>query len=267
MPHTSHKRIGIIAIPLLFLSISSQEVFGQLKINGTLRVERDRMVRLKAEGAPEGAALFWDISPEETTDIEEINGRVLFTGPPGKYKVKLRYVKLDKEGKTVGETARCVVEIGGIPDPLPPDPGPGPTPTPTPTPTPPAPIPLIGLRVLMVYETSELPKYTKEQSTVFFSKSVRDYLNSNCPIGPDGKTREWRIYDKDVDVSGESKTWQDAMKRDRKSTPWVIISNGKTGYEGPLPENVDKTLELLKKYQSVTHSSAGSTKRIQKKGR
>jgi hypothetical protein len=81
-----------------------------------------------------------------------------------------------------------------------------------------------------------------------FDKRVRDYLNSKCVVGPDNKTREWRIYDKDVDTSGEAKLWRDAMKRERKTIPWLVISTGKGGVERELPANVEDTLALLKQY-------------------
>ncbi len=83
---------------------------------------------------------------------------------------------------------------------------------------------------------------------MIYAKSVRDYLNAKCVLGADNKTREWRMWDKDVDATAESQLWQDALKRPRKSTPWIIVSNGKTGYEGPLPEGWVDTLALLKKY-------------------
>jgi hypothetical protein len=77
---------------------------------------------------------------------------------------------------------------------------------------------------------------------------VRDYLRGKCVVGADGKTSEFRIWDKDVDAAADAKHWQDALKRPRASTPWLIVSDGKSGYEGPLPANVDETLALLKKF-------------------
>ena len=125
-----------------------------------------------------------------------------------------------------------------------------PTPKPPePKPVDPAPIPVAGLRVLIVYESADLPKYTPQQNGILFGAKVREWLNANCVVGPDGKTREWRMWDKDVDTSGESKLWQEAMKRPRTSTPWVIISDGTKGFEGPLPANVDDFLALVGKYK------------------
>jgi hypothetical protein len=112
----------------------------------------------------------------------------------------------------------------------------------------PAPIAQPGLRVLVVYETAELSKMPAGQRAVIYDRRVREYLNAKCPVGPDGKTREWRIWDKDVDTAGKSKLWQNAMRRPRKSTPWILISTKIEGYEGPLPATVDETLALIKRY-------------------
>lgn len=133
----------------------------------------------------------------------------------------------------------------GTPTPPPPDPGPGPGPGPPPSP---APIPVAGFRVLMVYESADLSKMPAAQQVILYSKPVRDYLNAKCIMGPDNKTHDWRIWDRDSDTSNESALWQAAMKRPRASVPWIIISDGKKGYEGPLPATVDETLALLKKY-------------------
>lgn len=145
---------------------------------------------------------------------------------------------------TCDSPAAVLVVTVGPPIPVPPGPGPVP-PGPTPGPTP---IPGDGFRALIVYETADLGKMPKDQELILYSQTVRDYLNSKAAPGPDGKTKEWRIFDKDVSTAGESKTWQDAMKRDRKGLPWIILSGPKGGFEGPLPANVADAMALIKKY-------------------
>lgn len=122
-----------------------------------------------------------------------------------------------------------------------PDPNPDPTPVPPPPPPPdPPPIPVAGLRVLIVYESAE-------KKTWSLPKSVADYLNAKCVKA--GNQPEWRLLDKDTPMGGESKIWQDAMARKRDTIPWVVISDGKTGYEGPWPvDHVEDQLALLRKY-------------------
>jgi hypothetical protein len=221
------------------------------------------MVRLAAEGAdPKAAAYIWDVADEDRADVEEVvGGKLYFTGPAGTYKVKLRLITITNGAPKV-DTARATVVIGDPPPPVPPGPTPpgptppGPTPPgPTPPgpnpPTPPAPIPEAGLRVLIVYESAELSKLPPAQTNCLYAKNVRDFLNANCATGADGKTREWRIWDKDVDAAQESAVWQSAMKRPRASVPWVLVSNGKTGYEGPLPADPEALLTLLKKYTTA----------------
>jgi hypothetical protein len=240
-------RRPILTAGALLLLASS--VLADLKIVGEMKLPANRLVRLEAEGAAEGAALIWDVSNEESVDAEEVGQRFLFAAPPGSYKIKLRSIRL-KDGKTTVETARAVVVIGDTPPapPVPPGPGPGPAPVPPPDPPSPAPIPAAGLRVLIVEESAERTKLPASQQMVILGKQVRDYLNAKCVVGPDGKTREWRIWDKDTDTSGVEKLWQDVMKRPRAQVPWIVISTGTTGYEGPLPATPEEALKLLRKY-------------------
>lgn len=122
-----------------------------------------------------------------------------------------------------------------------PTPGPVPTPLPVPpSPNPsPAPIAGDGVRVLIVYDSSDPTKLTKDAQAVIFGKSFRDFLNATCVVGADGKTKEYRIFDKDV--TGESKTWADAMSRPHPTLPWLLVSNGKAGFEGPVTNEADAT--------------------------
>lgn len=138
-----------------------------------------------------------------------------------------------------GETDSSVVEVvvgDGKPDILPP----GPTPTPPP-------IPEKGFRVLVVFESEELQKYPASQVAAMMSGEVRGYLNDKCATSNDGKGKEWAVMDKDT--TGLPKLWQDAVgKAKGKTLPYIIISDGTTGFEGPLPPTTSEVLTLLKKY-------------------
>lgn len=113
----------------------------------------------------------------------------------------------------------------------------------------PAPIPHQGLRVLVVFESADLMKMPPKQQLIMYSRRVWDHLDSVCVAGADGK-KEWRIWEQNVPgLENETKLWQEAMKRDRKSTPWVIISNGKTGTEEALPATIEEFLALVNKYK------------------
>jgi hypothetical protein len=136
---------------------------------------------------------------------------------------------------------------GPRPPPVPPVP-PGPTPPVPPVPPNPAPIPVAGFRVLMIEESADRAKIPPAQLAAMFDARTRTYLNSKCVTGPDGRTREWRLWDQNSDASNESKLWRDAFARPRQSLPWIIISDGMRGFEGPLPVNTDELLKLLKQY-------------------
>ena len=87
-----------------------------------------------------------------------------------------------------------------------------------------------------------------------YAKGVADYLAAKCVKGADGKTPETRAYDQHTPMDAAPKLWRDAMARPRSSLPWLVVSNGKTGFEGPVPYNpadpadLNPILTLLKKY-------------------
>lgn len=135
----------------------------------------------------------------------------------------------------------------GSPTPIPPGPTPVPPDPPTPVPPNPAPIPVAGFRVLIFYESAELAKMPPKQALILTGKETRDYLNAKCV--QEGNMRGYWIIDKDADLSGLAKHWQEAGKRKRDAVPWMILSNGKTGWEGPLPTTVEEFLTLCKKYE------------------
>jgi len=118
--------------------------------------------------------------------------------------------------------------------------GSGVVPVPPVPPAPPAPIPVPGLHVLIVEEVQDRPKLPKEQVAIFTSTEVRTWLDANA---------KWRIYDDDSPMQHDEKVWQDAMKLPRQSLPWLIVSNGKTGYMGPLPKSSKEFLDLVQKYR------------------
>ena len=91
-----------------------------------------------------------------------------------------------------------------------------------------------------------MTKYSLEQQISLSGADVRDFLNQNC-VKENG-TPGYRMYDPDVDLTNDSPVWKKAMSRARTEIPWVIISNGNTGFEGPLPKTPTAFLELCKKY-------------------
>lgn len=226
-----------------------------LRIVGETQIAPYRVVRLKAVGVPAKAGVIWKVRPlaaDAPANAVDWVGRQNvrepeWVAPPGQYRVELSVGSMGADGTMALDYTEVIVTIGQAPQPppVPPVP-PGPVP-PGPTPGP-APIPGDGLRALFVFESGKLQTYPPGQLAALYSKTVRDYLNARCPKGPDGVTPERRWYDADQDVSAESKTWQDAMKRPRASLPWVIISNGKAGFEGPLPNSIEELLALLKQY-------------------
>lgn len=113
---------------------------GPLAIQGPTRSDPYKLVELIAVGDITNRALIWDVFPEDTADLRELpGGRIVFTGPPGTYRIKLRAIRLQGEAITT-ETARFSVTIDKPfnPQPVPPTVPPVQPPT-TPPQTPPQP--------------------------------------------------------------------------------------------------------------------------------
>jgi hypothetical protein len=142
-----------------------------------------------------------------------------------------------KEGaKSPADVFRQLIDVNQGPQPPPEPPGPGPGPTPGPSPT-------VDKRVLFIYERQDLAKMSETQRAVLYSTDLHAYID-----GKAGKDR-WRVWDKDTTgIEADAKEWVDLWKRPRASLPWIIIGNGKAGYEGPLPATQTEALTLLRKY-------------------
>lgn len=124
-----------------------------------------------------------------------------------------------------------------------------------PGPTPPGPDVVGKLWVVIVQDTAQLSQYPAKQIEALLSTRLRDYAKSHCLTGTDGKTPEYKVYDKNADVSKESPAIQKAFKTALEDMskagsigPWLTTSNGKAGFSGPLPADTDATIEKLKIY-------------------
>lgn len=141
--------------------------------------------------------------------------------------------------KTTEKAAGRTVYVGEV---TPPDPKPDPKPIPTPDA---APYPSPGLTAMIVYETAES---TSSLSDVMSGAKTNDYMAAK------GIKGGFLKLDKDVDVSGLPEWAKAAFTVPRKSLPWLVISNSKTGYSGEVPRinglySPAATLELLKKHE------------------
>ena len=112
-------------------------------------------------------------------------------------------------------------------------------------------IPLVvsqpGLRVLIVEETDAASrnKLTAGQRAIIMGTtkdSFRTWLKDHA---------ELVCADKDSDFSKLPPVWGELFKRPRASVPWLAITNGKTGFEGPLPSDPKTVTELVKQIGGI----------------
>ncbi len=109
-------------------------------------------------------------------------------------------------------------------------------------------IPKDKFRVIVTYESS-VPGSSNGAVT---DPAIQAYLNTHCPIGPDGKTPERRYWDQHETAAREvspalRSLWQ-AAKQKNHPVPALIIDTGAEPLVLPLPKTPSETLSLLKKY-------------------
>lgn len=203
----------------------------------------------RAEG--ERVIAFWEVpAPLAYRELGADGDALHVTGPPGSYTLRVRLLvgRTFEDARRLSAALPVEVTPDPAPDPTPPGPrppippGPGPPGPPAPDP---APIPLDGLRVLIVYESKDATRLPPGQRLIFTSGLVRTFLNESCVKGPDGRTPEWRLYDQDTPVENELPHWRDALARPRASVPWLVVSNGEAGFEGPLPDSVAEFMAVV----------------------
>jgi hypothetical protein len=169
---------------------------------------------------------------------------VFASGAPGEYIFALVAAGTNVNGGAEADVALWTVTVGTPAPPTPPTPVEPPAP-----PTPPAPIPAAGLWVLIVEESGSRDKLPPGQREIILGTgagSVREYLTGHC--AKEGTQQTFRVLDKDDSIDRESSTWREVWARPRASVPWLVISNGKEGYEGPLPATAADCLTLLRKF-------------------
>lgn len=105
----------------------------------------------------------------------------------------------------------------------------------------PPPLPYDGLRVLIVHESSDS---NAAFASAVGSGLVQDYMKHHGH--KEAGILCYRVLDKDAPTEGDQKWVQDGMARPRDDLPWIIISNGRSGYEGRMPDPLSaKTLLKL----------------------
>lgn len=234
---------------IALISISNQTIAQSVKFpNNTITAKAGRPIFVNP--IIDGDDVYWDIPgglddwvgllPKEVGD--KFGNAKIFYGDPGTYTLKALTSKVVNGKAKLSPLVTLTIVIEGI-LPQPPVPVPDP-PGPKPQPAAVTPIPEPGNRVLVIYDAMA----NNGAESPIYSQAIRDYLNSKCITGQDGKTKEWRIWDKSA--TSTIPLWSAALARPRQGSPWIIISKGGTlgGFEGPLPQSPEATLTLLKKY-------------------
>lgn len=107
----------------------------------------------------------------------------------------------------------------------------------------PSPIKAAGLHILIVEETADRGKLPVSQVTQIAGLKLLLWAKEHCKdVDGQPAIRRW---DKDIPLEFESKVWRDAMARPRESLPWLLVGDGKMGFEGPLPLKIEDTLKIL----------------------
>lgn len=107
-----------------------------------------------------------------------------------------------------------------------------------------SPPPVKSSLVLIVEETEAR---TAELATILNGEALENHLQAKWKD-------QWRVLDKDADLSHVDDQWKEAMAAAKGhegfTPPWLLVSNGKSGWQGPLPaENAEAVIAKLGEYE------------------
>lgn len=204
--------------------------------------------------APTGFGYQWEI-PAGLTATRK-GSQLDVTGGNGTFTVSVTWYVVDFKAQTVTEQfAQRVLDLGDIkpPEPVPPKP---PEPDPKPKPDGTSPFSEAGFRVMISFEPNVLMPPGDPRRGILMGQPVQNYLNAKCVLGPANEKdasgqqmRDWRIWPSNTDAKYARPVLRDAWaKRGDPVKDWILVGDGRTGYNGPLPKTEAEVLALLKKY-------------------
>jgi hypothetical protein len=206
------------------------------------QVEVGELLVLEAPEDAQGVA--WSVYPTETDCREFATERAIVVATSHAGVVIVAMASGSADAVTVCQLAIVIGQPSPEPGPVPPVPDP--------------PTPVVGkLHVLLIYEsTPNKPgSLSPDQSGIPTAVPLLEYLAEHC--ADENGSPAYRFLDINADIDGMPDDWQTSIKRGIESSggkkPWLIIAAGdgkKTlgSYEGPLPEDLDATMELLHVY-------------------
>lgn len=100
-----------------------------------------------------------------------------------------------------------------------------------------APFPTDKLSVLIVESTDDRDTL-RSQLNAMESTIWREYVK--------GKGGDARLLEPEAKLKNEAEWVAPALAVKRDSLPWLVISDGKRGYSGPLPADIDGLMAKLK---------------------
>ena len=222
----------------------------KVKVDKVVVIKEDRTVVSSFPftiAAPPGAGLYFWTIPPGVNAADRGDKLLVEAAPKGSLTISVKSINanLDKDGKFLGFLTKfgaVTFDVGGVVPPVPPPDPPKPDPIPTPDI---APYPSPGLTALIIYESAE---ETPSLSNLMSGDLLNSYMLTK------GIKNGFMKFDKDLADFSKLDPWvAAAWKVKRDSLPWLVVSNGKTGYSGPVPMDgkgfsADKTLDILKKH-------------------
>lgn len=243
----------VFASPLLADELELQGNIEVVKVDKVIVVKEDRTVVKSLPfkvAAPAGAADYRWTVPAGIAFTDLGNKIEITSAPKGELSVTARRLIVDFEAKATSFKIDTITfNVGDVTVPVPPKPI-------DPIPKPPVvkpPVPVAGLRVMVIAEsTNGALLLSQKQINELYGEKMADYARTKLAKGPDG-TPEKRCVDKDSDPSKMNPVWQQFFavwqKEANGVVPWIVVSNGDTGFSGPLPDGDGSIIAIIRRFE------------------